>query len=1265
MAENIGWSAINEGRNNEENQSAHRRVLANAQTFEEHQSEERGKDLVGSIVKYGLTLEAIVLANRALKNKDTQRKIERYVNLSYLSDSIKGNKQDALNIFGGGRVTLTNLSMNVARAFEELSPFSILRTFNTSHILTPFATAESNFDFSPELLKSQKKYFKELSAKFGERELKDSDFDLGLKYRAGKLLDANDNVVIHNTRLTLTEFAGTEPGHSATSNYNKILRRHIAVGQEHGFFAKREIADLARAVPSETPFTLIAAKKEANIGTEWMKSVVGQAVAQGFTMVNEPFGFLEETGGTLINRNSTLFKLIRKYGRINPTANSESTIAELAGGYVKHGAIKLGALAAGYYALDNASKILGTDGSGFDKGLAEGLATTALGAKLLYAETVSDRFEEYREEQEYVAPGSTSLLKLAGFPLAGAMFGGTLAYGRRALPAIISNDGYLKSSESATRQGHIFGQTVSALASNTFLSDAVSHGSRAKRFATRGAAIGALFTLPFLPGALIGESSDDIRAEYLEGKDVEIRKNRGWFSSSTPIEGEGIKYYTKNWYQRLMAGNKDKILYGDQDTKEELNPFLSPLDYLRNPYRLEQMHEEDMPYPVWGMDVSMGGWAGKGFQLLAGDIIKPDLINPRMEKLNEELAGGNQEEGEFVEAQEATIIPTLSIKQNFSNKEMSLIQDGKTTSGELAKYDPNTEAANYMVSSAMDFVGLKGWVASGVLKDFGVGTPDLKTQYARSGEATNIAREFEAQNLGGMGGAADVIRRIIPMSSDVTGGRFNPLRNTVSPEWLPSGSYFNDFSKGAFWDKVENGYDRLPGQGYETWNPELSGIDPNEYPDIHKFKILSDVAFGSNEYYQMYEKMQDLYRRKVGGEDVEMSDEDASRFEEIYIQSQERSRKKRFFEYKTDADLEGISMWGKMLGSIWESTTHNAELSTERLTFFRPAGKLLHQRTAIEDYVKTQLSDGDTALWNKPYKHFVRPFIEDTYKYVDPEHIPEHIQERRNVDNYFDALEYYKQMRIYRQSVNTNKYEAENAKRRASKTVYGAVASGLDTRQDVESAFGALSDNERAYFASFVNANEEDRDKIARIVDDNNTAQMYRMLWARADAIDNGGDVASVIQEEESELIDDNRGAYEAYQSSGDSEIGISFREYLQELRAATLIQDATGIPTEDFVGWDPRIDIKNVKLRALQLSKEDVREYGFWQSDEEDLARQSYILNENQVTTQLNSIKDTRARREFQTSLLIKDQMIKNGVYAKDVRFSNTGFGDQNINIG
>lgn len=51
-----------------------------------------------------------------------------------------------------------------------------------------------------------------------------------------------------------------------------------------------------------------------------------------------------------------------------------------------------------------------------------------------------------------------------------------------------------------------------------------------------------------------------------------------------------------------------------------------------------------------------------------------------------------------------------------------------------------------------------------------------------------------------------------------------------------------DFKKGDPYTKVEQGFARLPGDGYTALHPELEGIDPEDYPDIDKMRILADVA---------------------------------------------------------------------------------------------------------------------------------------------------------------------------------------------------------------------------------------------------------------------------------------------------------------------------------------------------------------------------------------------------------------------------------------
>jgi len=65
---------------------------------------------------------------------------------------------------------------------------------------------------------------------------------------------------------------------------------------------------------------------------------------------------------------------------------------------------------------------------------------------------------------------------------------------------------------------------------------------------------------------------------------------------------------------------------------------------------------------------------------------------------------------------------------------------------------------------------------------------------------------------------------------------------------MPGSDYLTDFHTGDPYIKVDQGFARLPGAGYEAIHPELEGVDPEDYPDITKLRILADVAPYSREY---------------------------------------------------------------------------------------------------------------------------------------------------------------------------------------------------------------------------------------------------------------------------------------------------------------------------------------------------------------------------------------------------------------------------------
>jgi len=75
----------------------------------------------------------------------------------------------------------------------------------------------------------------------------------------------------------------------------------------------------------------------------------------------------------------------------------------------------------------------------------------------------------------------------------------------------------------------------------------------------------------------------------------------------------------------------------------------------------------------------------------------------------------------------------------------------------------------------------------------------------------------------------------------------NPIPNQM-PSWMPGSDYLTDFHTGDPYIKVDQGFARLPGAGYEAIHPELEDVDPEDYPDITKLRILADVAPYSREY---------------------------------------------------------------------------------------------------------------------------------------------------------------------------------------------------------------------------------------------------------------------------------------------------------------------------------------------------------------------------------------------------------------------------------
>src|ERR1019366_5168112 len=153
--------------------------------------------------------------------------------------------------------------------------------------------------------------------------------------------------------------------------------------------------------------------------------------------------------------------------------------------------------------------------------------------------------------------------------------------------------------------------------------------------------------------------------------------------------------------------------------------------------------------------------------------------------------------------------------------------------------------------------GLYGFVAKSAYQGLFPNTNSLgkEVDFQGSRQIDNFSRRYYEKELGaGVGpsmsgtehfGYTEPFRRFVQNET------FSPQANDIpnnAPSWLPGDDYYTNFHKGDQFTKVPEGYVRLPGAGYEALHPELEGMNPEDYPAIHKMAILADVALYSREY---------------------------------------------------------------------------------------------------------------------------------------------------------------------------------------------------------------------------------------------------------------------------------------------------------------------------------------------------------------------------------------------------------------------------------
>ena len=1170
---------------------------------------------------------------------------------------------------------LSQSLQSILVSLEELSPSQLLKTLQLSSFNSLFVEVIDEERKKARHIKQTsiqvyENYYKNLIFKESKIKLTDEDIKHGFILQNNKLHQA----------VPVAGNKGEVKAGRVLLDYATVVNSTVKTGDNHHSvnrvfekFTNIYDSNLNRSQLHTEPFVIVGgASKKSTIAT-WTRAYGRFSLEIGAKSLDNPLGFLEEYLDMTGLNNSKLVK--NKYFqtakgftnfKLGTGGVYNISSAEMMKKIGKNLAIKGAAGVVGLNIVDATLDALTPDSSVWSSGLVAGMADTFMKAHVKFAELWSDNFQDLKKSQENSAPESTKLSTLIGVPLAGAMTGANLAFFKRMRDT--ATKGLEQSSTIHTaeqRLGGLLGKAADKVGINIV-------GNTLSRYSKVGALLGATLTLPFLPGALVGKSSEELRQEYSGEKEVAVRKDRGWLAGGTEYEGGQIKYFRQNLLRTIASDAKTKTLYGDRETKRRLDPVFNPIKYLRNPYRFEEMHQEDMPFPVWGMDVSYGSVLGQLYKGTIGELIKPTVIHPEVLKLQSEanpnLVLGVKGEiakgiSETISGKNSKSLSKLSAGNSEENSDTSIAivdSDAYTTPENERKEVKSLIADGLMLranaptvsvldrtlagtsASLSDFTGLKGFSSSLLLGAANLDpTEQLRPELEVSGSSTNFSDTLNDANLGDMLGFGEFSRRLIPQSAAVKRDTVNPMRNQVAPDWLPKNEtkYYKNFERGNYYSHMENGEYLLPGsKGFETLNPELKGIDPNNYPLVYQYKILQNVARGSSEHIAV---------KKYLAEHLdELSEKEKDVFFEAYGQDTERDVQKRFTDYKTGSEKSNMGVIGLTQNAIWESFSH-LESPLEPLTPFRPMAKFVHQRTAVEDYIKTQLMGSDVGIWTNPYSHFLKPTLNrladsgsiDQFK-------PKEAIEKENVDTYFDKLSLVK-------AIKTNDtYDIE-------RNITALSYLGINDPGSMKRFKSALPEGQSAYVEAF--SQEKDKKKRNQILSlvPKDIGRAYQSIWSNIDIYDQailkGKDPNKALEEEylkdskklksafsiditrqDRETIhnqastlanDEDKKRFEQYQEAKLIRLKAAQKE------ATEYVENQTGsLPSDNWIGWDPRLTIDDIKLKTLTIGREDIHRFGYWQKDLERSER-LIGLKEGEIVNELENIKAEKrsnVAREF-----------------------------------
>lgn len=655
------------------------------------------------------------------------------------------------------------------------------------------------------------------------------------------------------------------------------------------------------------PFLIIGGKHDWDAVKQFANAFVHETLSKPLKLLSDPFEGLRDLIPDSNFKEPAFIKRILSSKYIPKIGlDGKELIDTWPNLLKKHGGKMVGVGALAYYGfgtLNWAAKQVAPDGTPVgDAGLI-GLGASGLRAFHETYARLSDitGFTAIRDKVEEMAPGMEGWKSTLGLTLSGAMFGGLYGTLQDLAKEGSSADKYSQFLKNAEKS-----EKFDGVLSKLFKGEMTNVSKKMKT----GGLIGFALALPFtLAGVGADKSASELEDEYTGKKEVAVRKGRFWESSLTPWEGGEIEYYRPNWYAKLMGDAKNEELYGGS-----LSPIGKTVRGLVDPYWLEKKRYFEQPYPVTGPDGSMFGIFGPAYEATLGRILKPVAI------------------------MHENVLPD-ELKKN-------------------TEYDLDAELRKQW-NASLEFMGLRGFALKTIKEDL-TGSPEIFSDpnEARSAkDIDSVVKDFYDLQIGGGILTSEAIRRVFQDQGSFQKAQMNasinlnPLRNNM-PSWMAQ-----DFKEGDPFLKIKDGYFRLPGAGFATRYEDLKGIDPEDYSDIYKYKILSDVAYGSMEHRQVKGRLQNRT----------LTEFEQNIFDEVQKQVDEKRESK--------INVRDPKMYDSFLGRYSAMLTDLARSNpTEMLLPFSPAHKFL-PGPDVGDYIEEQKYGKDYRSWANPISDFVMPAV--------------------------------------------------------------------------------------------------------------------------------------------------------------------------------------------------------------------------------------------------------------------------------------------------